>query len=57
MSYAGDEDAPGLLANDIQLVLESVDVALQFVTRHAVGRDMGLLWGFSIGTSSGFVVI
>jgi hypothetical protein len=40
MSYAGDEDAPGFPSNDVQLVLEGVDVALQFVKRHAVGRDM-----------------
>ncbi len=40
MSYAGDENAPGFPSNDVQLVLEGVDVALQFVKRHAVGRYM-----------------
>ena len=40
MSYAGDEDAPGFPSNDVQLVLEGVDAALQFVQRHAVRRYM-----------------
>ena len=40
MSYAGDENAPGFPSNDVQLVLEGVDAALQFVQRHAVRRDM-----------------